>query len=85
MAWVLVCGLFTVLSSLFYCVPVQKAWNVFEPGHCISNAPLNFTISSFNILNDLCLLAIPLFFLKNLQMNQKQRLVLMSIFACGFM
>lgn len=84
MGWILICGIFTVTISLFHCTPVSAAWNVFEGGSCIGNAPLNFTITGVNILNDLCLLAIPLFFIRNLQMNEKQRVVLMSIFACGF-
>jgi len=44
---------------------------------------LHYTISSLNILNDLLLIAVPLYFVLKLQIPKKQRLALASIFSCG--
>jgi hypothetical protein len=82
-AWILLCGMYTVLGCLFYCSPVKKAWDVFVPGTCMDRDVLHYTISALNILNDLLLIAVPLYFVLKLQIPKKQRLVLASIFSCG--
>lgn len=56
-----------------------------EEGHCVNHQALNYAICGVNILNDLTLLAIPMLFLRNLQVQQRQRIVLFSIFACGIL
>ncbi|KAG9246623.1 putative integral membrane protein [Calycina marina] len=82
--WIIACGIGTVFASIFACIPVQKFWVVaLKTGHCSDNAILNYTISSFNILNDLFLLSIPIPFLVKLQLPKKERIVLGSVFATG--
>lgn len=85
MVWIVVCGLFSLCGTLFYCSPVSKSWNTLQDGHCVNRNALNYVISTFSIFNDLMLLVIPIFFLRALQIAQKQRIILISIFACGFM
>lgn len=42
-------------------------------------------MAGFNILNDIMLLIIPLPFLTKLQLPRKQRIILISVFACGLL
>lgn len=81
--WILVCGIMSVLTSLFYCKPLQKAWNLSLDGSCADLSSLHYSISAINILNDVLLLAIPAPFIIRLQVPKKQRILLISIFACG--
>ncbi|EPE34284.1 hypothetical protein GLAREA_09978 [Glarea lozoyensis ATCC 20868] len=82
-AWIIVCGIMSVCGSIFYCFPVAKAWNFSLEGFCFNRPALNYSISGFNIVNDLILVAIPTPFLMKLQLPKKQRIVLISVFACG--
>lgn len=83
--WILVCGIMSVSGSLFYCSPPAKAWDESIDGWCVNRSNLNYAIAGFNILNDMLLLAIPAPFILRLHIPQKQRVVLTSIFACGFL
>jgi hypothetical protein len=84
-AWIVVCGIMSVSGSLFYCSPIAKAWDFALEGHCVNRPALNYSISGFNIVNDLVLVAMPTPFLMKLQLPKKQRIVLVSVFACGAM
>lgn len=59
--------------------------NVEGPGKCVNYTALNYSIRSFNILSDLPLPVITMFFLGNLETIEKQHVVLLSIFPCGFL
>jgi len=83
MFWIIACGVMSVCGSLFYCYPVAKSWDDSIPGHCLNRPAINYSVSGFFILNDLALLVIPIPFLATLQVAKKQRVVLMSVFACG--
>jgi hypothetical protein len=83
--WIITCGIMTVSGSLFYCIPVPLAWDASVPGHCVNRSAVNYSVSGFNIVNDLFLLAIPVPFLLKLQLPKKQRVTLISVFACGFL
>lgn len=84
-AWIIACGIMSVCGSLFYCFPVAKAWDDSLEGWCVNRSNLNYSIAGFNILNDMFLVSIPFPFLLKLQVAQKQRIVLLSVFACGLM
>lgn len=83
--WICMCSVMTISGSLFYCLPVPKAWDDSVVGHCVDRSALNYAVSGFNIVNDLTLLFIPVPFLLKLQIQQKQKVVLLSVFACGAM
>jgi hypothetical protein len=85
MIWIMLCGIISVSGSLFYCTQISKTWNVEGPGNCVNHKTLYFAILGFNILNGLALPVIPKLFLRNLQIVEKQRVVLLSIFPCGFL
>lgn len=75
----------TFCGSTFYCFPVAKAWDESIEGWCVDRAKIYYSAAAFNILNDIFLVAIPFPFLITLQVAQKQKIVLYSVFACGVM
>jgi hypothetical protein len=83
--WILVCGIMSVCGSLFFCFPIHKAWDDSVKGWCVNRAAINYSVAGFNIVNDIALLFIPLTFLLNLQIPQKKRIILISVFACGIL
>ncbi|KAG6366958.1 hypothetical protein INS49_001139 [Diaporthe citri] len=81
--WVCACGIMSFCAALFFCFPVSKAWDDSVPGWCVNRPALNYSVAGFNIVNDIMLLIIPLPFLTKLQLPRKQRIILISVFACG--
>ncbi|KAB5517004.1 putative integral membrane protein [Coniochaeta sp. 2T2.1] len=81
--WISACGIMSISASFFYCSPVPKAWDDSIDGWCVDRSKLNYAIAGFNILNDIFLVSIPFPFLLKLQVAKKQRVVLLSVFACG--
>jgi predicted benzoate:H+ symporter BenE len=85
LVWIVACGIMAVFASFFYCTPVAYAWDTSLNGTCLDRKPLNFSIASFNILNDLLLFAIPIPFLLTLQLVKRQRVLLLSVFSCAIL
>ncbi|KAI0128995.1 putative integral membrane protein [Xylariales sp. AK1849] len=83
LAWITLCGLMSFCCSLFYCFPIAKAWDDTIPGSCANRSNVIYSIAGFNIFNDLILLCIPAPFILTLQIEKKQRIILVSIFASG--
>ncbi|KAK2614529.1 hypothetical protein N8I77_001341 [Diaporthe amygdali] len=81
--WVCACGIMSFCAALFFCFPIAKAWDDSLQGWCVDRPALNYSVAGFNIVNDLMLLIIPLPFLQKLQIPRKQRIILVSVFACG--
>ena len=84
-AWISACGIMTITGSAFYCFPAAKAWNDSIDGWCVNRAVLYYCTSAFNILNDLFLMALPFPFLLTLRVDQRNRVVLCSVFSCGLL
>jgi hypothetical protein len=82
-AWIVICGIMTFCGSTFYCFPMGKAWDDSVEGWCVDRAKVYYCAAAFNVLNDIFLVAIPFPFLLRLQVAHKQRIVLLSVFACG--
>lgn len=83
--WVCACGVMSFCAALFFCSPVSKAWDDSVQGWCVNRPALNYSVAGFNIVNDIMLLIIPLPFLTKLQLPRKQRIILISVFACGLL
>lgn len=81
--WLIVYGLFCLLSSIITCYPIAKYWDNSIPGGCINKANLHYALAGFNIVNDIALLLVPLPFLKSLHIARRAKLVLIGVFCCG--
>ncbi|KAL8722274.1 MAG: hypothetical protein Q9225_001221, partial [Loekoesia sp. 1 TL-2023] len=72
-----------VLSSIFLCNPIEKAWNKFSPGTCVS-ANLNLvSTGSINVVSDVLILFLPLWSIWHLGMPIRERLGVSVVFAAG--
>ncbi|OCL09525.1 hypothetical protein AOQ84DRAFT_220784 [Glonium stellatum] len=69
--------------DLFYCTPVQRAWNRALPGHCISYAALPWATGIFNIISDFYILIIPMPLILGLTMKLARKIRIVSIFSLG--
>jgi hypothetical protein len=84
MIGVLICyGCWTVLGSVFMCIPVASFWNQSLPGHCMNKLAFWFSNAALNITTDIMIFAIPMPLLGQLQLPQKQKIGLMFVFGFG--
>lgn len=81
--WLCVYTLFCEGTSIITCWPVPKYWDDTIPGGCIDRSNLHYAIAALNILNDFILLLIPIPYLRRLQINMRDKIALMAVFACG--
>lgn len=72
------------LTSVVQCIPIQKIWQPSLEGACIDRKILFTTLSSFNILTDILILALPLNIFIGLQIPRRTKIALMLVFLLGF-
>ena len=74
-----------ILSIIFQCTPVQKAWKPSLPGKCL-NSEINYIVTSgINILSDVSILILPLWAIRHLQVPLSRKLGVAAIFAAGIL
>ncbi|KUJ10853.1 uncharacterized protein LY89DRAFT_739839 [Mollisia scopiformis] len=69
--------------TLFYCVPVQRAWDRTVPGHCISYSAWPYATGIFNFCSDFFILLIPLRPIFTLTMPFWRKVRILCIFSMG--
>lgn len=80
---VVICYTFwTVLSSIFACVPVHAFWTK-EPARCIDQFAMWFTNAAINITTDFAIIILPMPVIRRLQLGSRQKSALIGIFAVG--
>lgn len=72
------------LSTLFQCVPVEKAWSPIDRGHCFSQPTWFLGTAISSTIIDLCILLMPLPMLWRLQASKARKLLLTGVFLCGY-
>jgi hypothetical protein len=77
--------IWTVLGSIFACIPTRAFWTK-EPGaKCINQTVMWFTNAAINIATDFIIILLPMPVIKSLQLARRQKLALYVIFAIGGM
>lgn len=72
-----------VLSVIFQCTPVRKAWNPSMPGVCV-DTNLNLVVTgAINVLSDALILLLPLWTIWHLKMPTQRKLGVSVVFAAG--
>ncbi|CAI7609031.1 unnamed protein product [Penicillium glandicola] len=76
-----------VLVAAFQCQPISMAWTGVGPGKCVNINLFYLCNAALNIVTDLLTYTLPIKVIFNLQMPQKQKLVLgfilcLGLFAC---
>lgn len=78
-------GVSTFLADLFQCIPVRFFWTPTLPGgKCFNQSAFYFSTAGFAVLADIWILILPMPVFWGLQISVKRRLLLMGLFALGF-
>ncbi|MCJ1225694.1 hypothetical protein MMC12_002343 [Toensbergia leucococca] len=72
------------ISTIFQCVPVRKAWETVEGGHCIAQWSWFLGTAIPSLVIDFCILVMPMPILWRLQMNTSRKVWIMGVFLCGY-
>ncbi|KAJ2991078.1 hypothetical protein NUW58_g2652 [Xylaria curta] len=72
-------------ATVLQCIPINKTWEPGLEGTCIDRRILFTVVSSFNILSDILILALPLKIFINLKIPRRTKIALMLIFLLGFL
>ncbi|KGO68870.1 hypothetical protein PITC_078110 [Penicillium italicum] len=75
--------IFAIIISVS-CIPVAKQWDPSIKGNCIDTVPFYFALGGTSILLDLVIIALPLPVLWKLQLQPRQKALLVCLFAFGF-
>lgn len=73
-----------IVGEAFQCLPVQKVW-LPVPGHCINEKAAQTTSSAINAVSDFVILVLPIANVWGLQLYNKRRVGLLTIFSFGIL
>lgn len=86
MGFLIIAGLWMVLSGFFFCIPVYHFWNLdsaVRKGHCLPEGPVWFTNAGIQIFTDIVILILPMPVLSKLRLPKRQRAGIMLVFGVG--
>ncbi|KAI3053606.1 hypothetical protein CBS76997_125 [Aspergillus niger] len=83
--FVIITGLWMVLSTLIFCIPINAFWDTSIPHTCLPEDVVWCLNAAFQITTDLILVVLPLPILANLNLPKRQKAALLVIFALGFL
>ncbi|KAI1281240.1 hypothetical protein F5Y07DRAFT_290810 [Xylaria sp. FL0933] len=72
-------------ATVLQCIPINKTWELSLQGTCIDRRILFTISSSFNIVTDMLMLALPLRIFINLKIPRRTKIALMFVFLLGFL
>ncbi|KAF4629507.1 hypothetical protein G7Y89_g8639 [Cudoniella acicularis] len=72
-----------LLSVMFQCLPVGSIWNLALSSKCLDLHILGFVGEGFSITEDLAIMALLIYELKNLNLDKRKRIELCFMFAVG--
>jgi hypothetical protein len=86
MAFLVIAGLWMVLSGFLFCIPVHDFWNVNykdHTGHCLPEGPVWYANAAMQILTDVVILILPMPLLSKLHLPRRQKIGIMLVFGVG--
>lgn len=83
MAVVILYTVWTELGSIFACTPVRAFWTKEQPATCIDQFAMWFTNAAINILTDLAIIILPMPVIRSLNLERRQKQLLIGVFAIG--
>ncbi|CAI7660172.1 hypothetical protein N7533_001066 [Penicillium manginii] len=84
MGFLVVAGLWMVLSGFFCCVPISYFWrHRHSTGHCLPKGPVWFTNAAIQIMTDIIILILPMPIVSKLRLPKRQRAGIMIVFGVG--
>jgi hypothetical protein len=86
MAFLIIAGLWMVLSGFLFCIPVRDFWNVNykeHTGHCLPEGPVWYANAVMQIFTDVVILILPMPLLSKLHLPRRQKVGMMLVFGVG--
>lgn len=74
-----------MLVQIMECLPREKFWNPTVPGHCVNLPVVLITGAVINIISDFSILVLSMGKIWQLQMSQKKKLGVSTVFAAGLL
>lgn len=72
-------------ASIFQCVPIAKTWNNTISGRCIAYSAYIVVVGVGNLVSDVIMLAMPIFWIMKLHISLKRRIGAAGILAVGLL
>jgi hypothetical protein len=66
----------SILSLIFQCTPVRRAWNPMLPGTCFNLSTFTVAVEVPNSLLDFVMMALPISMLRKLKMRLRDKIVI---------
>jgi len=73
-----------ILIALLICRPIQGLWDKTIEAECMPNAPQIYVNAGGNIITDVAIFLLPLPAIKHLNLQKRQKALLVGIFSLGF-
>jgi hypothetical protein len=71
-----------LLTGIFVCTPIRKAWSPLIPGKCISLVPFYYGMQIPNVMTDLLILLLPFNEIRRLDLPLNQKV---GVFFTSFL
>jgi hypothetical protein len=75
----------TLFALAFQCTPISKFWLPTEAGFCINHHELYFTLTTFDVLNNVAVLLLPIPLLWSLKLSIKEKLWIGFLIVLGLL
>lgn len=86
MGFLIITGLWTVISGFVFCIPVSDFWRAPPPvavKHCLPKGPVWYANAAMQIFSDVVILILPMPLLYKLQLPRPQKIGIMLVFGVG--
>lgn len=86
MAFIIVTGLWMVISGFAFCIPIHTFWSghlLSTESHCLPAGPVWYANAAMQIFTDIAILILPMPLLSNLHLPRRQRAGIMLVFGVG--
>jgi hypothetical protein len=87
MAFLIISGLWMVISGFAFCTPVSAFWTggplPWRKRHCLPVGPVWYANSAMQIFSDIMILVLPMSTLSKLKLPRRQRAGIMLVFGVG--
>ena len=79
-AWII----FAILSTIFECTPIRKAWLPLKSGHCLNGYQWFLGSAISSVIIDFYIMLLPLPVLWTLHTGRSRKIVLIGFFFCAY-
>jgi hypothetical protein len=80
----MVCHLLAfIIVVILQCVPVDAVWDLTIPAKCLNTVAITYAGAALSIVEDLAIVFLPIFVLKDLNLTTRKKIALGLMFALG--